>query len=170
MSACQTRRTSTPRTPLGPTRQPEPHLHQDTLPTLSLSLPFTPQLSLSHPLPLYSKSWRSFTLSSTIEAPTSPELRRRTLENDTADLHHLYFLFLLGARSFPMLHLHLLLSLPQASSKKDDLELHQVLNTILKPLPVFHSSPVSLSHPRYTPIALDLKVMEFSRAISPWMT
>ena len=45
-------------------------------------------------------------------------------------------------------------SLPQASSKKDDLKLHQALYTILKPLPVFHSSPVSLSHPRSTPIAI----------------
>jgi len=112
-------------------------------PALSLSLPFTPQLSL------YSKPWRSFTLSFTIEAPPP---RRRTPEIDADELHHL--IFFLGARSFPKLHLHLLPLLPQASSKKDDLELHQALYTILKPLPVFHSSPVSLSHPRSTHIAI----------------
>jgi len=77
-----------------------------------------------------------------------------TSENDADELHHLDFIFFLGTRSFPKLHLHLLPPLPQVSSKKDDLELHQALYTILKPLPMFHSSPVSLSHPRFTPIAI----------------
>ena len=107
-------------------------------------------------------------------SPSPPPLKhpphRWTPENDTDELHHLYFLFLLGARSFPKLHLHLLLPLPQASSKKDDLELHQALHTILKSLPVFHSLPVSSSPPRSITIALDLEAMKFSRAFSPWMT
>jgi len=80
-------------------------------------------------------------------------------EIDVNVLHHLDFILFHGARSFPKLLLHLLL-LPQASSKENDLELHQAFYTIFKPLPVFHPSLVSLSHPRSTPIALGLEAMK----------
>ena len=59
----------------------------------------------------------------------------------------------------PSFSLHLL-SLPQASSKEDELELHQALYPILKSLPVFHSSPVSSSPPRSTPHCPRLQAMK----------
>ncbi|RLN13567.1 hypothetical protein C2845_PM09G08560 [Panicum miliaceum] len=45
----------------------------------------------------------------------------------------------LGLGTFPSFSLFP--PLPQASKKKDDLELHQAFYTILQPLPVFHPSP-----------------------------
>ena len=80
-------------------------------------------------------------------------------EIDVNVLHHLDFILFLGARSLATLLLHLLL-LPQVSSKENDLKLHQAFYTIFNPLPVFHPSLVSLSHPRSTPIALGLEAMK----------
>ena len=116
---------------------------------LSFSLPFTPQLSVT-----LSLSTPSHGGASPSPPPLNPLHLAGASSEEADELHRLDFIFFLGARSFPKLHLHLLPPLPQASSKKDDLELHQALYTILKPLPVFHSSPVSLSHPRSTPIAI----------------
>ena len=118
----------------------------------------SPALSLT---PIHSTTL-SLTLSTLSHGGASPSpsplkplhLAGAMPENDADELHHLDFIFFLGTRSFPKLHLHLLPPLPQVSSKKDDLELHQALYTILKPLSVFHSSLVSLSHPRSTLIAI----------------
>ncbi|RLN24676.1 hypothetical protein C2845_PM07G13960 [Panicum miliaceum] len=90
-------------------------------------------------LEMAEEQFGSFTFSPTFEAPPprrsfvggSPEI-------DANELHHLDFI--IGeelSQVLPQLH-----PLPQDSSKKDELELHQAFSTILQPLPVFHSSPV----------------------------
>ena len=89
-------------------------------PALSLSPSFIQHLSL------YPKPWRGSHLSPTIKhlhlAGASPEdagdRRRRAAAPQ--------FIFLLGARRFPNLFLHL----PQTPSKKSKLELHQVISSI----------------------------------------
>jgi hypothetical protein len=72
-------------------------------------------------------------------AGASPEI-------NADELHLLNIIFFLGVGASPSFSLHIL-PLPQASSKKDELELHQASSIILQPLPVFHSSPMSSSPP-----------------------
>ena len=121
-------------------------------PHASATPPFPPEHSvLSLPHPIHSnyflsnpKPWRSFTLSSTIEA-SSPrrsiagDRRRRTTPPD---------LFFFLGEELPqrvLLLLHLLL---QAPSKEDDPELLQAFPVALKPFPVSYLMPVSVSPPR----------------------
>ena len=84
-------------------------------------------------------------------------------EIDADELHHLPFIFFLGAWSFPKLFLHLL----QAPSKEDKLELHQTIPTIFKTLLVLHSSPVS---PSPSPIHLHCPRLKPLEPLSPLMT
>jgi len=101
-----------------------PHVSPSSItpghPALSLSPSFIQHLSL------YPKPWRGSHLSPPLSTSTSPELHRRTPEIDAGELLHLGFIFLLGARRFPNLFLHL----PQTPSKKSKLELHQVISSI----------------------------------------
>ena len=125
------------------------HIHQH--PPLSCSFFLT--LPLSNPLSL-TKPWRIFPFSSTIEGPPRRSFAGATPEIDADELHHPPS----SPWSFPKLFLHL----PQASSKKNELELHQALYLILKPLPVSHPPPVSSSPPRSTPHCPRLQAMKSS--------
>jgi hypothetical protein len=141
--------------PHGPTCQPELHLHQSTSCSLFLPIHSNSSLSLCNPKP-----WRSFIFSPTIEAPPphgsfTEGCRRLTLTSCTTSTS--CSSLELGASPSFSLHLS---PLPQASSKKDELELHQASSTILQPLPVFHSSPVSSSPARSISIVLDLEAMK----------
>jgi hypothetical protein len=68
------------------------------------------------------------------------------LEINTDKLHHLNFIFILEEK-LPQQAFSPTSSPPQHSSKKDELELHQIFYTIFYPSPVFHSSSVSSSPP-----------------------
>ena len=128
----------------------------------------TPPLPPEHPvLSPSSHSLKNFSLSTPSHGEAPPllhplkdlHLAGASPEIDADELHHLDFIFFLGARSFPSFSLHPL-PLSQASSKKNKLELHKALYLILKPLPVFHPSPVCSSPPRSTPHCPRLQAMK----------
>ena len=146
------RRNLAPRAPTRAHASARALLHQSTL-LLSLSLLIHSNSTLSLPKP-----WRSSTtLSSTIEAPPPRRSiaggRRRSTPTSYTTSTSSSFLELGASPSFSLQSL----PLPQASSKENELELHQALYLILKPLPVFQPSPVSSSPPRSIPIALGCK-------------
>ena len=116
---------------------------------LSLPHPIHSNYSLSNP-----KSWRSFTLSSTIEAsPPRRSLAGASPEIDTDELHHPDLLFFLG-EELPQQASSSTSFSSSSPSKEDDPELLQAFPDDLKPLPVTHSTPVSVSPPRSIRIAL----------------
>ena len=132
----------------GPTCHSQHPSPGNLLTTLFLSLPHSLQPSLSTlghgrappPLPPLKPPYL---------AGASPETRRRsTPASCTTPLHLLPWSLEL------LLHL---LRLPQASSKKDELELHQALTTIFKTLLVLHSLPLS---PSPSPIHLHCPRLE----------
>ena len=143
--------TSYPRAPLV---SPTP-LHLGTISQPSLSPSHSPQTLLS-----LAKPWRS-SPSSSLAIEALP--RRRTPRNDAGKLHRPDLLFFLG-EELPQQASSSTSSSSSSPGKEDDPELLQAFPDDLKPLPVTHSTPVSVSPPRSIRIALEFEAKNTHRA------